>query len=179
LLLLLAFRSIVVPLKAAVMNLLSVGAAYGVMTLVFQTSPGARIMGLPGEVPIAAYVPVFMFAILFGLSMDYEVFLLSSIREHWLRTGSNRDSVITGLAATGRIISSAALITVAVFLGFALDPSVVIKMAGVGMATAILLDATVIRLVLVPATMALLGRANWYLPRWLDRILPRLDMHPR
>jgi RND superfamily putative drug exporter len=134
-------------------------------------------MGLPGEVPIAAYVPVLMFAILFGLSMDYEVFLLSRVREEYQRTGDPRGSVVTGLASTARVISSAALIMVAVFLGFAFDPAVVIKMVGVGMATAIAVDATIVRLVLVPATMALLGKANWYLPRWLDRILPPVEAH--
>jgi RND superfamily putative drug exporter len=176
-LLVLAFRSIVVPIKAAVVNLLSVGAAYGVVALMFQTKAGASFLGLPGEVPVAAYVPVLMFAILFGLSMDYEVFLLSRIREEYLRTGDSRGSVVAGLSSTARVISSAALIMVAVFLGFALDPSVVVKMMGIGLATAIAIDATVVRLVLVPATMALLGNANWYIPRWLDRVLPNLDPH--
>ena len=177
LLLLLAFRSLVVAVKATVVNLLSVGAAYGVTTLIFQTETGARLVGLPGEVPVAAFVPLFMFAILFGLSMDYHVFLLGSVREEWLRTGQNRQSVVAGLASTARVISSAALIMVLVFLGFAFDPGVEIKMMGVGLAAAVALDATVVRLVLVPAGMALLGSANWYLPRWLDRVLPRLHPH--
>jgi len=177
LLLLIAFRSVVVPLKAALVNLLSIGSAYGVMTLAFQTETGAQLLGLPGEAPIAAYVPLLMFAVLFGLSMDYEVFLLSSVREAFLRTGDSRASVVEGLASTARVITSAALIMVAVFLGFAFDPSVVIKMIGVGMAAAIAIDATLIRLVVVPAAMALLGRANWYLPRWLDRVLPTVDPH--
>jgi RND superfamily putative drug exporter len=177
LLLTVVFRSVVVPVKAAAVNLLSIGAAYGVMTLAFQTELGARLLGLPGEVPIAAYVPVLMFAVLFGLSMDYEVFLLSRVREEYRRTGDSRESVVTGLASTARVITSAALIMVAVFLGFAFDPSVVIKMIGVGMAAAIAIDATLIRLVVVPATMALLGRATWYLPAWLDRMLPTLDPH--
>jgi len=177
LLLMIAFRSIVVPLKAAVVNLLSIGSAYGVMTLAFQTEVGAQLLGLPGEAPIAAYVPLLMFAVLFGLSMDYEVFLLSSVREAYLRTGDSRTSVVDGLASTARVITSAALIMVAVFLGFAFDPSVVIKMIGVGMAAAIAIDATLIRLIVVPAAMALLGRANWYLPRWLDRVLPTVDPH--
>ena len=177
LLMVLAFRSLVVPLKAVVVNLLSVGAAYGVLVLAFQTSVGVDLMGLPGEAPIAAYVPVLMFAILFGLSMDYEVFLLSRVREEYLRTGDSQESVVHGLASTARVISSAALIMVMVFLGFALDPAVVIKMMGVGLATAIAVDATVVRLVLVPAAMALLGDRNWYLPRWLDRILPQIDPH--
>ncbi len=177
LLMVLAFRSIVVPVKAALVNLLSVGAAYGVITVLFQTERGADLLGLPGPVPIAAFVPVLMFAILFGLSMDYEVFLLSRVREEYLRTGDSRASVVAGLSSTARVISSAAAIMVAVFLGFALDPAVVIKMMGIGLATAIAVDATVVRLVLVPATMALLGDLNWYLPRWLDRLLPDLDPH--
>jgi putative drug exporter of the RND superfamily len=176
LLLLLAFRSLVVPLKAVTVNLLSVGAAYGVLALAFQTDRGAALLGLPGTVPVAAYVPVLMFAILFGLSMDYEVFLLSRVREEYLRTGDGHDSVVAGLSSTARVISSAALIMVLVFLGFALDPVVVIKMMGIGLATAIALAATVVRLLLVPAAMALLGERNWYLPRWLDRVLP--DVHP-
>jgi RND superfamily putative drug exporter len=177
LLLVLAFRSIVVPIKAALVNLLSIGAAYGVITLLFQTERGASFLGLPGEVPIAAYVPVMMFAILFGLSMDYEVFILSRVREEFLRTGDSRASVVNGLASTARVISSAALIMVAVFLGFAFDPNVAVKMVGIGLATAIAIDATLVRLILVPATMALLGRWNWYLPRFLDRVLPNLDPH--
>jgi RND superfamily putative drug exporter len=177
LLMVLAFRSVVVPVKAALVNLLSVASAYGVITLLFQTEWGADLLGLPGPVPIAAFVPVLMFAILFGLSMDYEVFLLSRVREEYLRTGDSRSSVVAGLSSTARVISSAALIMVAVFLGFAFDPAVVIKMMGIGLATAIALDATLVRLVLVPATMALLGNRNWYLPRWLDRVLPNLDAH--
>lgn len=177
LLLTVVFRSVVVPIKAAAVNLLSIGAAYGVMTLAFQTELGASLLGLPGEVPIAAYVPVLMFAVLFGLSMDYEVFLLSRVREEYRRTADSRGSVVTGLASTARVITSAALIMVAVFLGFALDPNVVIKMIGVGMAAAIAIDATLIRLVVVPAAMALLGHTNWYVPSWLDRVLPTLDPH--
>ena len=172
LLLLVAFRSLLIPLKAAFVNVLSVGAAFGVMTLVFQTETGADLMGLPGEAPIAAYVPVLMFAILFGLSMDYEVFLVSRIREEYLRTNDAAGSVIAGLAGTARVITWAALIMVVVFLGFAFDPAVVVKMLGVGMAAAIAIDATLIRLILVPALMVLMGRASWYLPGWLDRLLP-------
>jgi RND superfamily putative drug exporter len=122
-------------------------------------------------------VPVLMFAILFGLSMDYEVFLLSRVREEFLRTGDSTGSVVAGLSSTARVITSAALIMVAVFLGFALDPGVAIKMIGIGLATAIAVDATVVRLVLVPATMTLLGTRNWYLPAWLDRVLPHVDPH--
>jgi RND superfamily putative drug exporter len=176
-LMVLAFRSIVVPVKAALVNLLSIGAAYGVITLAFQTDRGAHLLGLPAAMPIAPYVPVLMFAILFGLSMDYEVFLLSRVREEFLRTGDSKASVVAGLSSTARVITSAALIMVAVFLGFALDPAVAIKMIGIGLATAIALDATLVRLVLVPATMTLLGARNWYLPRWLDRVLPNVDPH--
>ncbi|MFC9328113.1 MMPL family transporter [Kitasatospora sp. NPDC057015] len=173
-LLTLLFRAPVIAVKAAAMNLLSVAAAYGVMTAVFQTDQGARLLGLPHSVPVSSWVPILMFTVLFGLSMDYEVFLLSRVREDWLATGDARGSVVRGLSATGRVISSAAAIMVAVFIGFAIDPDVTVKMMGVGMAAAVLVDATVVRLVLVPATMTLLGRANWWLPGWLDRLLPEL-----
>ncbi|WP_344598384.1 MMPL family transporter [Actinomadura vinacea] len=177
LMLLIVFRSLLAPLKAAAMNLLSIGAAYGVLTAVFQWGWGAELLGLPHSVPVSSFILLLMFAVLFGVSMDYEVFLLSRVREEWLRTGDARGSVSTGLAVTGRVISSAALIMVAVFLGFAMDPGLVIKQMGVGLAVAVALDATVVRLVLVPATMALLGRANWWLPRPLDRLLPDLAPH--
>ncbi|MFI7587032.1 MMPL family transporter [Spongisporangium articulatum] len=170
------FRSVVVAVKAALMNLLSVAAAYGLMVAVFQWGWGAELLGLPHAVPVSSWVPIMMFAILFGLSMDYEVFLLSRIREDYLATGDAHGSVIRGLASTGRVITSAAAIMVCVFLGFALDPGVVIKMIGVGLASAILIDATIVRMILVPSTMALLGRANWWLPGWLDRVLPHLDV---
>jgi RND superfamily putative drug exporter len=172
LLLAMVFRSVVVPLKAAVMNLLSIGAAYGVLTVAFQWGWVTDLLGLDHSLPISSWVPILMFAILFGLSMDYEVFLLSRIREDWLRTGDARGSVERGLAATGRVISSAAAIMVVVFLGFASESVVVVKMLGFGMAVAIVLDATVVRMVLVPATMAMLGTWNWWLPAWLDRLLP-------
>ena len=171
-LLLVVFRSVVVPLKAAAMNLLSVGAAYGVLVMVFQWGWGADLIGLESTVPILSFIPLFMFAILFGLSMDYEVFLLSRIREEYLRTGDNDEAVVRGLAGTGRTITSAALIMVAVFSGFILGEDPLIKMMGLGLATAIAVDATIVRLVLVPATMKLLGEANWWLPAWLDRLLP-------
>jgi RND superfamily putative drug exporter len=171
------FRSVVVAIKAAVMNLLSVAAAYGVMTAIFQWGWGATLLGLPHAVPVSSWVPILMFAILFGLSMDYEVFLLSRVREDWLETGDPHGSVVRGLARTGRVITSAAAIMVAVFVGFALDPDVTVKMTGVGMATAVFLDATVTRMVLVPATMAMLGKLNWWLPGWLDRLLPHLGDH--
>ena len=171
-LLLLAFRSVFVPLKAVLLNLLSIGAAYGVMVAVFQWGWGGALIGLEATVPIVSFIPMFLFAILFGLSMDYEVFLLSRVREEYLRTGDNNEAIVRGISGTARTITSAALIMVAVFLSFAVadDPST--KMFGLGLATAIFIDATVVRMVLVPATMTLLGRANWWLPRWLDRVLP-------
>jgi putative drug exporter of the RND superfamily len=148
-------------------------AAYGVVTAVFQSDAGARLVGLPHAVPVSSWVPILMFTVLFGLSMDYEVFLLTRVRERWLVTGDATRSVVEGLAATGRVITSAAAIMVAVFTGFALDPDVTVKTTGLGMAVAVLIDATLVRMVLVPATMALLGRWNWWLPGWLDRTLPR------
>jgi RND superfamily putative drug exporter len=175
LLLAMVFRSVVVPVKAAVMNLLSIAAAYGVVTMVFQWGWGTELLGLDHAMPVSSWLPVLMFAILFGLSMDYEVFLLSRVREDWLATGDARGSVVRGLSSTGRVISAAAAIMIAVFLGFATEADVVVKMLGFGMAVAILLDATVIRMVLVPATMALLGRWNWWLPGWLDRLLPSIE----
>ena len=171
-LLMVMFRSLLVPLKAAVMNLLSVSAAYGVLVMIFQWGWGAGLIGLESTVPILSFIPLFMFAILFGLSMDYEVFLLSRVREEYVRTGDNDEAVVRGLAGTARTITSAALIMVAVFGGFALAEDPLAKMMGIGLATAIAVDATVVRLVLVPATMKLLGRANWWLPGWLDRVLP-------
>jgi RND superfamily putative drug exporter len=172
-LLMLVFRSVLVPLKAVLLNLLSIGAAYGIMVAVFQWGWGGALIGLEATVPIVSFIPMFLFAILFGLSMDYEVFLLSRVREEYLRTGDNGTAIVRGVSGTARVITSAALIMVAVFLSFAVaeDPST--KMFGLGLATAIFVDATVVRLVLVPATMTLLGRANWWLPGWLDWVLPR------
>jgi putative drug exporter of the RND superfamily len=161
-------RAPVQALKAAVLNLLSVAAAYGVVTAVFQTDIGARLVGVPHAAPVSTWVPILMFTILFGLSMDYEVFLLSRVREHWLATGDARAAVVRGLGATGRVISSAAAIMIAVFLGFAADPDVTVKTVGIGMAAAVLIDATLVRLVLAPAAMSLLGRAGWWLPRRLQ-----------
>ncbi|MDI6908557.1 MMPL family transporter [Nocardioides sp.] len=175
LLLAMMFRSVVVPVKAAVMNLLSIGASYGVLTAVFQWGWGGSVLGIDHAVAVSSWVPILNFAILFGLSMDYEVFLLSRIREEWLRTGDARGSVERGLASTGRVISSAAAIMVVVFLGFSTEADTVVKQLGFGMAAAIVLDATVVRLVLVPATMTLLGRWNWWLPAWLDRLLPTIQ----
>ncbi|MFF9008105.1 MMPL family transporter [Streptomyces goshikiensis] len=176
LLLLLAFRSVVVAATAAVLNLVSVAAAYGVLTALFQQGWGAGALGLDGAVPIPGYVPLLMFAVLFGLSMDYEVFLLSAVREAYLKSGDHRGSVITGLARTGGIITSAALIMVCVFLSYLLSDDPVVKMFGIGLATAVALDATLVRGLLVPAAMILLGKANWWLPGWLDRALPRIDI---
>ncbi len=175
-LLMLVFRSVLVPLKAALLNLLSIGAAYGVLVAVFQWGWGAGLIGLESTVPIVSFMPMFMFAILFGLSMDYEVFLLSRVREEYLLTGDNDRSVIHGIASTARVITSAALIMISVFLGFVLGDDPVIKMMGLGLATAIFVDATIVRLVLVPATMKLMGDANWWLPGWLDRLLPTIDI---
>ncbi len=175
LLLTVVFRSILVPLKAAVMNLLSIGAAYGVIVAVFQWGWGNGLVGLEDTIPINPFVPLIMFAILFGLSMDYEVFLLSRIREEYVRSGDSHGSVVRGLASTARVITSAALIMISIFLAFVTSSDVMVKMFGVGLATAVFLDATLVRMVLVPSTMSLLGRANWWLPSWLDRVLPRLD----
>ena len=175
LLLLLMFRSPVVAVKAAVMNLLSVGAAYGVVTAVFQWGWGLDLLGVDHALPMSSWLPILMFAILFGLSMDYEVFLLARIREDYDRTGDARGSVARGLAATSGVITAAAAIMVLVFLGFVTEIGTLIKMLGFGLGVAILLDATVVRLVLVPATMSLLGERNWWTPAWLDRVLPRLD----
>ena len=176
LLLMTVFRSILVPLKAAIMNLLSVGAAYGVIVAIFQWGWGSSIIGLGKPGPIQAFIPIMMFAILFGLSMDYEVFLLSRIREEWVRTGNNSQAVADGLSATARVITAAAAIMCTFFLSFVLGDQVVIKLFGIGFASAIFIDATLIRLVIVPSTMELLGDANWWLPGWLDRILPHLDV---
>ncbi|GAA0367465.1 MMPL family transporter [Actinoallomurus spadix] len=163
-LLVIAFRSIIVPIKAAVMNLLSIGAAYGVVVAVFQWGWGINLLGLDGAVPIVSFVPLFMFALLFGLSMDYEVFLLSRIREEYLRTDDPHGSVVTGIASTARLITSAALIMICVFLSFLPQPDTTVKMMGLGLAAAVAVDATIVRLVLVPALMSLLGHANWWFP---------------
>ena len=179
LLLTVVFRSVLVPLKAALMNLLSIGAAYGVLVMVFQWGWGKDLIGLEETVPIIAFIPMLMFAILFGLSMDYEVFLLSRVREEYQLTGDNEASVVQAIARTGRVITSAALIMIAVFFGFMLGDDPGIKMMGLGLATAIFLDATVVRLVLVPATMKLLGDSNWWLPEWIGRLLPTFDIEGR
>lgn len=178
LLLLFAFRAPVVSLKAALVNLISVGAAYGALVAVFSWGWGVHLLGLDGPVPIESYVPLIMFAVLFGLSMDYEVFLISAIRERYLRGDDNSAAVQGGVADTGRVISSAALIMVAIFASFVLYPDPVVKMFGIGLAVAVAVDATIVRGILVPSTMVLLGGANWWIPRWLDRRLPHFDIHP-
>ena len=171
-LLLVVFRSVVIAVKAAVMNLLSVCAAYGVLVAVTQWGWLGHALGFGEKMPVTTWVPVFLFVILFGLSMDYEVFLLSKIREEYDRCGDNALAVGRGLAATARVISAAAAIMVVVFLSFVLTPDVSVKQIGLGLAAAVLVDATVVRLVLVPAVMELLGTANWWLPGWLARLLP-------
>ncbi len=171
--LMVVFRSLLVPLKAVIMNLLSIGAAYGIVVAMFQWGWLGDATGVePG--PIEAWAPMMLFAVVFGLSMDYEVFLLSRIREEWLRTGDSHMSVADGLAATAKVITAAAAIMIVVFGCFLLENDRVLKLMGVGLAVAILLDATIVRLLLVPATMELLGDRNWWLPRWLDRILPTI-----
>ena len=176
LLLMLVFRSVLVPFKAAIMNLLSIGGAYGVVVAVFQWGWGNELIGVDSTVPISPFLPMIMFAILFGLSMDYEVFLLSRVREEFVHTGDSHQSVVDGLASTARVITSAALIMISVFAAFLLTPDVEIKMFAVGLSVAVLVDATVVRMILVPATMALMGDANWWLPGWLDRMLPHVDV---
>jgi putative drug exporter of the RND superfamily len=178
LLLLLAFRAPVIALKAGVMNLLSIGAAYGVVAYAAEGGWLGSLLGLEGDTPVPPFLPVMMFAILFGLSMDYEVFLLSRVREEYLRDGRTSRAVTDGLAKTARVITAAAAIMVAVFLAFVLVDEAFLRLIGLGMATAIFVDATVVRMVLVPAVMQLMGRANWWLPGWLDRLLPRLDGEP-
>ncbi len=175
-LLIIAFRSVVVPPQAAVMNLLSIGASYGVLTAIFQFGWLHSLIGLDGSVPIVSYVPLFMFAILFGLSMDYEVFLVSQIEEHVHQGEDNKSSVVSGLVTSARVITAAALIMVFVFGSFLLNGDPTIKQFGVGLAVAVILDATVVRCLLVPALMILVGDHNWYMPRWLDRVVPKLSI---
>jgi putative drug exporter of the RND superfamily len=179
LLLLLSFRSIAIPITAAVMNLLSVAAAYGVIALFLEGGWLGQLIGIDTATPMPAFIPVLVFAILFGLSMDYEVFLLSRMRESWVRTGGNGTAIVDGMAGTGRVITAAAAIMVAVFAAFIPGDDVLIKVIGVGMGSAILIDATVVRMLLVPAIMHWLGRANWWLPAWLDRRLPQLHVEGR
>ncbi len=176
LLLMAVFRSLLVPLKAVIMNLLSVGAAYGVIVAIFQWGWGAGLLGIGKEGPVEAWAPMMLFAIVFGLSMDYEVFLLSRMKEEYDRTGDNAGAVADGLAATARVITAAALIMVCVFGAFVLGNDRQLKLFGLGMAVAVFVDATIVRMILVPATMELLGNKNWWIPRWIDRILPKIDV---
>jgi RND superfamily putative drug exporter len=178
LLLIAAFRAPLIALKAGVLNLLSAGAAFGVITLFAQGGFFGGLIGLDQEVPVPPFIPVLLFAVLFGLSMDYEVFLLSRVREEYLRLRSTSDAVTGGLRRTARVITAAAAIMVVVFLAFVVSDDPFLRLIGVGMATAILVDATVIRMALVPAVMQLLGRASWWIPGWLDRVVPRLDHEP-
>jgi RND superfamily putative drug exporter len=176
LLLVLAFRTLVVPVQAAVMNVLSIGAAYGVLTALFQFGWLHSLIGLEGSVPIVSYVPLFMFAILFGLSMDYEVFLVSQIEEHVHAGEDNKNSVVKGLVTSARVITAAATIMVFVFGGFVLNGDPTVKQFGVGLAVAVILDATVVRCLLVPALMIVMGRVNWYMPAWLERLVPHISI---
>ena len=179
LLLMMAFRSILVPLKAALMNMLAISASLGVVVIVFQWGWGISLLGLDRTGPVESFLPMFMFAVLFGLSMDYEVFLLSRVRERWIETGDSAESVAHGIGASARVITAAAAILAAVFLSFAFfGQERTIKEFGIGMAFAIIVDATVVRLVLVPAFMQLAGNANWWMPAWLDRILPNISIDP-
>ncbi|MBQ1090683.1 MMPL family transporter [Streptomyces sp. B93] len=173
------FRGPLVALKAAVLNVLSIAASYGVVVAVFQWGWGGPALGVSGTVPIESYVPMMMFAIVFGLSMDYEIFLLSRVHEAWLRTGDAQAAVAHALEITARVITCAALIMVSVFAAFIISDNVVVKMLGLGLAASVLIDATVVRLLLVPAVLTLLGRAAWWTPRWLDRVLPHLDPEGR
>jgi RND superfamily putative drug exporter len=178
LLLLLAFRAPVVALKAGVMNLISIAGAYGVVALVADGGFAGGLIGIDEATPVPPFIPVMMFAILFGLSMDYEVFLLSRIREEFLARGVTGAAVTEGLARTARVITAAAAIMIAVFGAFVLSDDIILKLIGTGLATAILIDATIVRMVLVPAVMQLLGDRNWWLPRWLDRVIPRTEIEP-
>jgi putative drug exporter of the RND superfamily len=175
-LLMAVFRSVLVPLKAVFMNLLSVGAAYGVIVAVFQWGWFGSIIGIDKPGPVEAWAPMFLFAIVFGLSMDYEVFLLSRMKEEFDRTGDNTTAVADGVAATARVITAAALIMVCVFAAFVLGDDRQLKLFGLGMAFAVFIDATVVRMLLVPATMELLGDRNWWIPKWIDRVLPSIDV---
>ena len=176
LLLTLAFRTVVIPVQAAVMNVLSIAAAYGVLTALFQFGWLHSLIGLESAVPIVSYVPLFMFAILFGLSMDYEVFLVSQIEEHVHEGEDNQSTVVSGLVTSARVITAAATIMVFVFGSFVLNGDPTVKQFGIGLAVAVILDATIVRCLLVPALMVLMGKVNWYLPRWVDRLLPRISI---
>jgi uncharacterized membrane protein YdfJ with MMPL/SSD domain len=176
LLLLLAFRSLLVPLNAVVMNIFSILAAFGVVMYAFNHAWTARLIGLEGAIPIVSFVPLMMFAILFGLSMDYEVFLMTHVRERWKETNDPHEAVVHGLASTARVITSAAMIMVSVFLAFVINGDPTVKQFGLGMAVAVAVDATVVRCVLVPAIMSLLGSSGWWLPKWMERATPKFSI---
>jgi RND superfamily putative drug exporter len=178
LLLMAVFRSVLVPVKAVFMNLLSIGAAFGIIVAVFQWGWGASLIGVDGTGPIISFFPIFLFAIIFGLSMDYEVFLMSRIHEEWEHNHDATEAVTRGLALTGRVITAAAAIMCTVFLSFMIGEDRIIKLFGLGLASAVFIDAVIIRSVLVPAVMQLFGKRAWWLPGWLDRILPRLHVEP-
>jgi RND superfamily putative drug exporter len=176
LLLLIAFRSLVIPLTAAVMNLLAAGASFGLVVAIFQWGWGAEALGIGKGAPIEAWAPVMFFAILFGLSMDYQVFLVSRMHEEWVHTRDNRRAITVGQAETGGIITAAALIMITVFFGFVLDPNRAVKLLGVGLASAVFLDAFVLRTILVPSLMHLFGKSNWFFPKALDKITPHVSI---
>lgn len=176
LLMLVVFRSILVPIKAALAILLSIGAAFGVVVAIFQWGWLKELVGLDTTLPIVSFLPVMMFAILFGLSMDYELFILSRVREDYIHNGNARRAVLTGLAASARVITAAALIMVSVFGAFVLGDNPIIKMFGVGLSVAVLLDATIVRMVIVPAAMSWFDEQAWWLPRRLDRLIPDVDI---
>ena len=175
-LLTMSFRSVIVSVKAAILNLLSVGAAYGVVVAIFQWGWGSELVGIHEKLPIPAFVPMLMFAIVFGLSMDYEVFLISRVHEAWAKFGDAHRAVAIGIGGTARVITTAAAIMVVVFSSFVLDDDPTVKMLAVGMAAAVLIDASVIRMILVPAVMSLLDHRAWWLPRWLDGVMPNIDI---
>jgi RND superfamily putative drug exporter len=168
-----AFRSVVVPIVAAVMNLLAVGASFGLVVAVFQWGWGTSLLGA-GTGPVESFLPIIMIAILFGLSMDYQVFLVSRMHEEWLNTGDNEEAIIRGQANTGRVITAAALVMICVFLSFAVGGERIIAEFGIGLGGAVLIDAFIIRTVLVPSLMHFIGKRNWWMPRWLDRVVPRV-----
>jgi RND superfamily putative drug exporter len=175
-LLTMAFRSVVIATKAAILNLLSIGAAYGVIVAIFQWGWGASLIGVHTTLPIPAYVPMLVFAIVFGLSMDYEVFLLSRVHEAWIETGDPHRAVAVGIGATARVITTAAAIMVVVFASFVLSTDPTVKMLAIGMAFAVLIDASLVRMILVPSIMALLDARAWWMPRWMEPIVPHLQL---
>jgi RND superfamily putative drug exporter len=176
LLLMMVFRSVVLPLKAILMNVLGITAAYGLLVVVFQDGAGARLLKFTPTGAIQVYLPLLTFAVLFGISMDYEVFLLGRIKEEWDKTHHNEEAVVTGVQRTASVITAAAAIMVAVFSAFTLAQLMEVKELGFSLAAAVFIDATLIRIILVPAAMQLLGDRNWWLPAWLDRLLPRINL---